>query len=107
MEWLLYLDKAVGITTTFAASERYPDEIDNFNKLLETVRSHDEQLTIMFLTRLGIPENQVILTTRHSSKGLEFDVVILTGMERTAFQVTMIILQENLKKPEGFCFCIS
>lgn len=44
LEWLLYLDKAVGITTTFAASERYPDEIDNFNKLLETARSHDEQL---------------------------------------------------------------
>ena len=87
LEWLLYLDKAVGITTTFTGSERYPDEIDNFNKLLETAQSHDEQLTIMFLTRLGIPENQVILTTRHSSKGLEFDVVILPGMEKDSFPI--------------------
>ena len=75
----------MGFTTTFTGSERYPDEIDNFNKLLETARNHNEQLTIMFLTRLGIPENQVILATRHSSKGLEFYVVILTGMEKDSF----------------------
>lgn len=84
-EWLCYLDKEVGIVSAFTASERYPDEIDNFNKLLETARSHDTQLTIKFLTRLGIPENQVVLTTRHSSKGLEFDVVILPGMEKDSF----------------------
>ena len=84
-EWLCYLDKKVGIVSAFTASERYPDEIDNFNKLLETARSHDTQLTIKFLTRLGIPENQVVLTTRHSSKGLEFDVVILPGMEKDSF----------------------
>ena len=104
LEWLLYLDKAVGITTTFAASERYPDEIDNFNKLLETARSHDEQLTIMFLTRLGIPENQVILTTRHSSKGLEFDVVILTGMEKDSFPSYYDNTPRKLEEARRLCF---
>ena len=104
LEWLLYLDKAVGITTTFAASERYPDEIDNFNKLLETARSHDEQLTIMFLTRLGIPENQVILTTRHSSKGLEFDVVVLTGMEKDSFPSYYDNTPRKLEEARRLCF---
>ena len=104
LEWLLYLDKAVGITTTFAASERYPDEIDNFNKLLETAQSHDEQLTIMFLTRLGIPENQVILTTRHSSKGLEFDVVILPGMEKDSFPIYYDKTPRKLAEARRLCF---
>lgn len=104
LEWLRYLDKAVGITATFTGSERYPDEIDNFNKLFETVRSHDEQLTIMFLTRLGIPENQVILTTRHSSKGLEFDVVILPGMEKDSFPSYYDNTPRKLAEAKRLCF---
>ena len=104
LEWLLYLDKVVGITATFTGLERYPDEIDNFNKLLETARSHDEQLTIMFLTRLGIPDNQVILTTRHSSKGLEFDVVILTGMEKESFPSYRDNTPRKLEEARRLCF---
>lgn len=104
LEWLLYLDKVVGITATFTGLERYPDEIDNFNKLLETARSHDEQLTIMFLTRLGIPDNQVILTTRHSSKGLEFDVVILTGMEKDSFPSYRDNTPRKLEEARRLCF---
>ena len=103
-EWLCYLDKKVGIVSAFTASERYPDEIDNFNKLLETARSHDTQLTIKFLTRLGIPENQVVLTTRHSSKGLEFDVVILPGMEKDSFPSYYDNTPRKLAEARRLCF---
>lgn len=103
-EWLCYLDKEVGIVSAFTASERYPDEIDNFNKLLETAQSHDTQLTIKFLTRLGIPENQVVLTTRHSSKGLEFDVVILPGMEKDSFPSYYDNTPRKLAEARRLCF---
>lgn len=103
-EWLCYLDKEVGIVSAFTASERYPDEIDNFNKLLETARSHDTQLTIKFLTRLDIPENQVVLTTRHSSKGLEFDVVILPGMEKDSFPSYYDNTPRKLAEARRLCF---
>lgn len=103
-EWLCYLDKKVGIVSAFTASERYPDEIDNYNKLLETARSHDTQLTIKFLTRLGIPENQVVLTTRHSSKGLEFDVVILPGMEKDSFPSYYDNTPRKLAEDRRLCF---
>lgn len=103
-EWLCYLDKKVGIVSAFTASERYPDEIDNYNKLLETARSHDTQLTIKFLTRLGIPENQVVLTTRHSSKGLEFDVVILPGMETDSFPSYYDNTPRKLAEARRLCF---
>ena len=103
-EWLCYLDKKVGIVSAFTASERYPDEIDNYNKLLETARSHDTQLTIKFLTRLGIPENQVVLTTRHSSKGLEFDVVILPGMEKDSFPSYYYNTPRKLAEARRLCF---
>lgn len=103
-EWLCYLGKKVGIVSAFTASERYPDEIDNYNKLLETARSHDTQLTIKFLTRLGIPENQVVLTTRHSSKGLEFDVVILPGMEKDSFPSYYDNTPRKLAEARRLCF---
>ena len=103
-EWLCYLDKKVGIVSAFTASERYPDEIDNYNKLLETARSHDTQLTSKFLTRLGIPENQVVLTTRHSSKGLEFDVVILPGMEKDSFPSYYDNTPRKLAEARRLCF---
>ena len=103
-EWLCYLDRKVGIVSAFTASERYPDEIDNYNKLLETARSHDTQLTIKFLTRLGIPENQVVLTTRHSSKGLEFDVVILPGMEKDSFPSYYDNTPRKLAEARRLCF---
>ena len=103
-EWLCYLDKKVGIVSAFTASERYPDEIDNYNKLLETARSHDTRLTIKFLTRLGIPENQVVLTTRHSSKGLEFDVVILPGMEKDSFPSYYDNTPRKLAEARRLCF---
>lgn len=90
--------------SAFTASERYPDEIDNYNKLLETARSHDTQLTIKFLTRLGIPENQVVLTTRHSSKGLEFDVVILPGMEKDSFPSYYDNTPRKLAEARRLCF---
>lgn len=103
-EWLCYLDKKVGIVSAFTASERYPDEIDNYNKLLETARSRDTQLMIKFLTRLGIPENQVVLTTRHSSKGLEFDVVILPGMEKDSFPSYYDNTPRKLAEARRLCF---
>lgn len=104
LEWLSYLDKEIGIIPIFTASNRYPDEVSNFDKLLETVRSHDTQLTITFLTRLGIPENQVVLTTRHSSKGLEFDIVILLGMEKDSFPSFYDNTPRKLAEARRLCF---
>ncbi len=104
LDWLYYLDKEVGIVSAFTDSERYPDELDNFNKLLETAQRHDTQLTIKFLTRLGIPENQVVLTTRHSSKGLEFDVVILPGMEKDSFPSYYDNTPRKLAEARRLCF---
>ena len=104
LDWLHYLDKEVGIVSVFTDSERYPDELDNFNKLLETAQRHDRQLTIKFLTRLGIPENQVVLTTRHSSKGLEFDVVILPGMEKDSFPSYYDNTPRKLAEARRLCF---
>lgn len=41
--------------------------------------------TLAQFSKIGKPVNQVTVTTRHSSKGLEFEVVIMLGMEEERF----------------------
>lgn len=85
LQWLKYMDENLQIVKTFDDSVQYPDEIDNYNKLISFLEAQEMPLTINYLARLGLPENQVVLSTRHSSKGLEFDVVIMLGMEKDSF----------------------
>lgn len=103
-EWLHYMDKEMCIIATFNESDCYPDEVDNFNKLLEAANEGEISLTIDFLIRLGIPENQVVLTTRHSSKGLEFDVVIMLGMEKDSFPSYYDNTPRKMEEAKRLCF---
>ncbi|MNV83783.1 ATP-dependent DNA helicase UvrD1 [compost metagenome] len=58
---------------------------------------------------LGIPEDQVTITTRHSSKGLEFEAVILLGMEEGKFPYyTHLNNPIALAEDQRLCYvCIS
>ncbi|WP_373893829.1 ATP-dependent helicase [Virgibacillus sp. CBA3643] len=79
LEELLVMEKASQIN-------KYNDEItvlENFYQSTEKgeLKSYD----LDRFSRLGKPNNQVTLSTRHSSKGLEYEVVILLGLEEGNF----------------------
>lgn len=63
-------------------SEKFPDELDNLDKLYKEVADERYKAydTNKF-SKLGKPKNQLTITTRHSSKGLEFEVVVMMGMD--------------------------
>lgn len=84
-KWLDYVSSRIDLISVFQNSDRYPDEIENFEILMNTAKENTDNYTISFLARLGVPDNKVVLSTRHSSKGLEFDVVIMLGMEKDSF----------------------
>ncbi len=84
-EWLRFIFTRLNICALFSGLDRYPDEIENFKKLIQVAKETEPTLTIDFIARLGMPNNQVILSTRHSAKGLEFDSVIMLGMEKDSF----------------------
>jgi len=85
LDWLEYMTSQLDINTVFAKSERFPDEMSNFELLKQEVIESEAIQSIEFLIELSIPENQLVLSTRHSAKGLEFDVVIMLGMEKDSF----------------------
>lgn len=103
-EWLSYIFSELNFLQVFSGSERYPDEIENLKKLLKVANDSEPILTTGFIARLGVPENQVMLSTRHSAKGLEFDVVIMLGMEKDSFPSYYCKTQRQLEEARRLCF---
>ena len=85
-EWISFLVAQLGLNDTLVDSEIYPNEVENIAELLEEARLHNlKNASIQRFANLGFPENEVTITTRHSAKGLEFEAVILLGMEEEHF----------------------
>lgn len=108
--WLQFIIDELYIKQLLENSDIYPDEIENIEKLLETVS--DERYVDFDLTKfskLGKPENQVTISTRHSSKGLEFEVVIILGVEEGRFpNYRSISDKRKMEEEHRICFvCVS
>ncbi len=84
--WIIYFIEKLGIEALLKDSDQMPDEWDNLIKLCNEIsddkyRDYDTRK----FSLLGKPENQITITTRHSSKGLEFEVVVMMGMDEDHF----------------------
>lgn len=56
-------------------------------------------------SNIGKTKNQITITTRHSSKGLEFEVIILLGMEEGKFpDYRKVNNLEELEEENRLCF---
>lgn len=85
-KWLEFLIKNLKLLSILYDSDIYPDEVDNLNALIKVAKDGSfRDFDITRFANLGKPINQITLSTRHSSKGLEFEVVILLGMEQGNF----------------------
>jgi DNA helicase-2/ATP-dependent DNA helicase PcrA len=84
--WLNFIIHRLDLNRILTDSTLYPDEIENLEKL-QSICSEGEfsEYSLEKFINLEKPENQVSLSTRHSSKGLEFETIILLGMEEENF----------------------
>ncbi|GAA0116604.1 ATP-dependent helicase [Clostridium senegalense] len=107
--WLIFLLTNLNIYEILEDSLIYPDEIENINKFRTVInKSNYSNRNIEFFSKIGKPQNQVTITTRHSSKGLEFEVIIMLGMEEGKFPDYRSITQTQIAEEERICFvCIS
>lgn len=108
--WIAYLQTELEIEKLLKDSEQMPDELENLENLYKEVSDdrYKDYDTNKF-SKLGKPENQITITTRHSSKGLEFEVVIMMGMEETHFPSWKVDKEPNAIHEENrICFvCVS
>jgi len=84
-KWLESMVDGLGIRDLLARSTIFPDELENLDQLMEAVEERKERFSLKGFAELGRPTNQVTISTRHGCKGLEFEVVIMLGMEEERF----------------------
>jgi DNA helicase II / ATP-dependent DNA helicase PcrA len=109
-EWLTDIINKLGLKDTLIDSEIYPNEIGNLEELLNEAKLRNlKNANITRFANLGFPEDQVTVTTRHSSKGLEFEAVVLLGMEEERFpHFTHLKNPIALAEDQRLCYvCIS
>ena len=86
IQWIKFLLKRLDVVPILDESDVYPDELENLRELIKVVdKGSLSGSNVEKFASIGKPLNQVTLSTRHSSKGLEFEVVILLGMEEGNF----------------------
>ncbi|WP_019156817.1 ATP-dependent helicase [Robertmurraya massiliosenegalensis] len=110
LKWIKYVLKRLNIIPILETSTVYPDELDNIRELVKTiVKGALEGTTVQKFGSIGKPHNQVTISTRHSSKGLEFEVVILLGMEEGNFPYYLSVnnTEKLAEEHRVFFVCIS
>ena len=108
-EWVSFFINNLDVINILNESTIYPDEIENIDKFINVIRdSGYSNRKIHYFSKIGKPENQITITTRHSSKGLEFEVVIILGMEEGNFPDYRSTNKRQIEEEERICFvCIS
>jgi DNA helicase-2/ATP-dependent DNA helicase PcrA len=106
--WITFFKEHLNFEEVFRKSLSCNGELDNLDLLFKAIEEQNN-LDIKSFSELGKPQNQVTISTRHSSKGLEFEVVILLGMEEERFPSYFDINDpDKLTESSRICFvCIS
>ncbi|MDD3341566.1 MAG: ATP-dependent helicase [Bacilli bacterium] len=108
--WIVEMIDKLDIYSIFDNSLIYPNEMDNLKLLLEELDKDPFNIyDISKFSKIGKPDNQVTISTRHSSKGLEFEVIVLLGMEEGNFPYhSHLGDQEALSEDNRLCYvCVS
>ena len=81
-DWLNYLQENLKLDKVLISyNKEFPDEVNEFETLV-TISGIGEELESFRIDEFAHMLSAVQLTTLHSSKGMEFDAVIIAGIER-------------------------
>jgi len=108
--WFSYLIHELNLEQMVANSERYTSENEQIKSFQYQIKDGElKEYDLIKFSQVGKPENQVTISTRHSSKGLEFEVVIMLGMEEGNFPYysTVNVPRELNEQRRIFFVCIT
>nr|WP_040204074.1 ATP-dependent helicase [Neobacillus jeddahensis] len=108
--WFSFLLNELNLENIIAGSQKYASEIEHISSFQQQITVGElKDYDLIKFSRVGKPENQVTISTRHSSKGLEFEVVIMLGMEEGNFPYysTVSVPKELNEQRRIFFVCIT
>lgn len=81
-DWLFQVARKLDFSRSLEEYKRiYPDEVDELMRLQQLVQPYGELSELRLRDFVNLTRG-IQLTTLHSSKGMEFEVVIIAGVER-------------------------
>ncbi|WP_232229119.1 ATP-dependent helicase [Paenibacillus zanthoxyli] len=109
VDWIQCVLKNTRLRELLKNTEVYPDENENLDNLLKVAKEGKfAGFTLEQFSQLGKPVNQVTISTRHSSKGLEFETIVLLGMEEGNFPSYRSTTERKIKEEYRIFFvCVS
>lgn len=85
-EWFTFVREKMCFDKYLEQNKFFQDEKDNIDNLMKEMSGSEYQAYgIDKFSKIGKPENQIVISTRHSSKGLEFEAIVMMGMEEGHF----------------------
>lgn len=106
IEWLQFMLLELDLKNLFNDSDRYPDENNNLDLLFSEAQNKNlKDSALRRFAFLGEPENEITVTTRHSAKGLEFEAVVMLGMEEERFPYTYMVEEGSRQMQEAHRLC--
>lgn len=108
--WFSFILTELNLENIITASAKYASEIEHISQFQSLISDGElKDYDLIKFSRVGKPENQVTISTRHSSKGLEFEVVIMLGMEEGNFPYysTVNVPKELNEQRRIFFVCIT
>ena len=82
IEWITSVDDALGLGALLAADGTTQDEVDALDQIR---RTQSEPVALLDFAHGVQVRGRVVATTCHASKGRQFDVVILPGLQKSLF----------------------
>jgi DNA helicase-2/ATP-dependent DNA helicase PcrA len=81
-EWLLKVDHSLALREALTASVEHSNDLETFDELVSLTESGKtlEETRLLDFASDGRVRGKVVLTTFHSSKGRQFDIVIIPGL---------------------------
>lgn len=84
--WFIYLSENLKLGYMVGNSQKHQNEIEYILSFQEQIKSGEfQEFDLREFALFGKSKNQVTISTRHGSKGLEFEIVIILGMEEGNF----------------------
>lgn len=108
--WFSYLMDELNLEEVIEKSVQYQPEMEQLYSFRHQIKDGDlKSYDVEKFSQFGKPENQVTISTRHSSKGLEFEVVVMLGMEEGNFPFfsTVHIPKELNEQRRIFFVCLT
>lgn len=82
--WLQQVEDRLRLTEMLQAGGCYPDDLEDLGEVTRrAARNHGAPLAVLDFAAGARVHGKVAITTYHGSKGRQFDVVILAGLQQT------------------------